>query len=284
MTRRKKTQAKIRDCRWCGKPLDSPSHRDYSESFCFILNEKKIRSRNRPRVKSLSEVYLNEKLRPEFIGTDMEDKLMARQRKLAIDASLSMGDNGYHVPKNVEVFYSQGFTWGQIAVKKPWAVYVLIKTANGTKRRRARFNNLAQAIEFHKRASKQHSAGIVSLGRAYDLPEGWRFRREKIPQRFKWCPHCAAFRVFKRVIPEQKFFAMVKRPTSDPKKLARGIKYEWTNRQLWLTECQLCGNTNRGQVFRRSNQPWEVRRIKKGVRRIKPRPGTPKRRPMKRLR
>lgn len=254
-------------CRWCNKRLDSRAHRERTESFCFVQNEKAIRSRARPRVKKLMEVYDSEgKIRPEFIGTDMEDKLMQRQRQLALDAYLSSGRNGYHVPKNVDVFIRGGFVLNQISHRYPWAVYLLVMTPKGQQRKRKRFNNLLEAVRFHERAhDKYPSSGIVSLGRSYELPPELRLKKNDWPKRFKWCPRCGQARVFKRVDPPQQFFAHVKVWNENKK------KYEWLDRLVWLTECQLCGLTNRDPTFRRCNVPYEVRRIKQGARRVKAR-------------
>jgi hypothetical protein len=218
-------------------------------------------------VKKLTDVYGPDgKLRAEFVFTDIEEKLMERQRRLALDAFLGLGVNGYKVPKNIDVFIKGGFVWTQIANQKPWAVYVMVTAPNGVRRKRRRFNNLYEAVKYHRKIHKYYpSSGIVSVSRSYDLPAHLRLTKSKWPKRFKWCPRCAAPRVFKRVNPPQKFFAMVKRWNED-----KG-KYDWTQRQVWLTECQLCGCTNRDEIMRRSNLPYELRHIKKGVRRVKPR-------------
>lgn len=242
--------------------MDKGAHREVPEMLCFVRNEKAIRSRARPRVKTVSEAYQSGKLRAEFIGTDMEDKLMRRQRQMALDAILGLGENGYHIPPNVEMFNEAGYVWNQVANQKPWAVYVLVDG----KRKRRRCNNLYEAVLYHRTIHKTHpSSGIVSMGRAYDIPSSLRFKKAKLPKRFKWCPYCGTFRVYIRVLPEQRFFTQIKR--WDEKKK----QFIWVDRKLWLTECQLCGNTNRDSIFRRSNQPWELRKIKKGVKRIKPR-------------
>jgi hypothetical protein len=250
-------------CRWCGKRLDSPSHRNITESYCFVRNEKAIRSRARPRVKTISEIYDTKGwIRPEFIGTDMEDKLMARQRTLAVDALLGLSEDGYQIPANVEIFNNQGFIISQVSNQRPWAVFVLV---NGRRKRRL-CNNLYEAVAYHKKISGKYPAsGIVSRSRAYELPASMRLKVHRLPRRFKWCPYCGAFRVYRRVYPEQRFYAQVKR-WSESKK-----RYDWIDRHLWLTECQLCGNTNRDSLFRRNNQPWELRHIKPGVKKVKPR-------------
>jgi Zn ribbon nucleic-acid-binding protein len=253
-------------CQWCGKRLDSKRHRDITENLCFIRHEKAIRSQARPKVKSLSNVYDGDHIRPEFIGTDMEDKLMQRQRSMAVDALLGLSRNGYKVPKNVEFFLQGGFVWNQVAQRRPWAVYVLITTPKGTTRKRKRFNNLYEAVAWHSKIHPKYpSSGIVSLAHQYELPAEWRVRKDKLPNRFKWCPHCGTFRVFKIKVPRETFSVLKKvwRPSKD--------KYDWVERTVAVIECQLCGHNNRSPVYRRSNQPWEVRRIKKGVRRVKPR-------------
>lgn len=191
---------------------------------------------------------------------------MQRQRSMAVDALLGLSRNGYKVPKNVEFFLAGGFVWNQIAQRRPWAVYVLISSPKGTKRKRKRFNNLYEAVNFHRKISPKYpSSGVVSLGRAYDLPPEWRIRKEKLPRRFKWCPHCGAFRVFSKATPEETFTTLKKIWSEDKQ------RYVWVERKVWLIECQLCGHTNRSDVYRRSNQPWEVRRIRQGRKRVKPR-------------
>lgn len=262
MTRRTRTKTEEGGkCRVCSK------RHEYSESLCYRMNEVKLRSKNRPRVRTIGEAYVDGRLRGDLAGTDMEEKLLRRQQEIALDSLLQLGDNGYKVPKNVSTFAAQGFVWNQIAVEKPWAVYVL---TNG-RRKRKRFNNLREAILFHKKIHEKYPAsGIVSLCKGYELPQAWLTKKDKLPKKFKWCPHCAAFRVFKRVEPPEKIFAMVKVWSNEKN------RYEYADRELWLTECQLCGHNSRSHVFRRANQPYEVRKVKPGVRRIKARGDTKK--------
>lgn len=187
---------------------------------------------------------------------------MARQQQLAVDALLGLSEDGYRIPTNVEVFNNQGYVISQVSNQRPWAVVVLV---NGRRKRRL-CNNLYEAVQFHKKICRRYPAsGIVSRSRAYDLPYQYRFKLHKIPKKFKWCPYCGTFRKYQRVYPEQRFFAQVKK-WSETKR-----RYDWIDRQLWLTECQLCGNTNRDSLFRRNNQPWEIRYIKPGVKKVKPR-------------
>jgi len=260
-------RSRRKTCRWCGKRLLSERH-PHTETMCFVKNERSIRSKMRPKVKRISDVYEGGKLRSAFVGSNMEDILLKRQQQKGLDAVLGLGANGYKVPRNVSHMIAQGFVWTQVANQRPWAVYVF--TPKG--KRRKRFNNLYDAVEFHARITRLGlKGGIVSLPRSYELPPEWRLRKAKLPKRFKWCPNCADFRTFHRVDPAQRFEAPIK-VWSEEKQ-----RFEWRNRMIWLTECQVCGNTNRSPVFRRANQPYEVRKIKAGVRRVKPRKGAPTR-------
>lgn len=251
-------------CKWCKKRLDAPRHRNKSESLCFVQNMVEIRSQARPHVEKVSEVYQSGKLRSEFIGTDMESILLKRQYRLALNASL-----GLDCPKNLRYILEQEFVYGQIVHEKPWAVMWL---SDGV-RKRKRFNNIWSAIEFWNKARRLNAtASIVSLARAYELPAGWRFKKDQLPKRFKWCPHCVTWRVYKRVYPEERFWAMVKYETVDNK---GNPKFDWAERKLFLTACELCGNTNRHSTFRRANQPYELRTIKPGKSRVRRRKNQP---------
>jgi hypothetical protein len=70
-------------------------------------------------------------------------------------------------------------------------------------------------------------------------------------------------RRFRAVTPLAEFYAVVK-VWSDEKQ-----QYIPKDRKLRLLECSYCQCTNRETVFRRSNQPWEVRKFKRGARRAR---------------
>jgi len=112
-------------------------------------------------------------------------------------------------------------------------------------------------------------ACIVSRTVGYHVPPRLRgkFPRHMNGVHVYWCPACMDARRFRRVQPLQEFYA-IKKVWSEEKK-----KYIFTDRKLALLECPLCGTTNRDHRFRTSNQPYEVRKIKKGVRRVKKRRG-----------
>ena len=262
-------------CRWCKKDLDGKKHRGITESYCFILNEQKIRSRVRPRVRRIEDAYRDGKLLPELLGTDMERKLIKRQRRMAIDASL-LSTNGYDPPRNVTYMSEQGFVYAQVSHEKPFAVIVLGKERpDGTRKRMVvRRNNLIAAVHAHRALSKKYKrVYIVSLVRGYDLPPQWRLKKSKLPKKFVWCPYCSDFRIYRRH-PDQVRFSALKKVEKWSDKL-NGYKFEWVERQVWLTACIVCGNTNRNSIYRRSNQPWELRHLKPSVTRVKQRKGAP---------
>jgi hypothetical protein len=70
-------------------------------------------------------------------------------------------------------------------------------------------------------------------------------------------------RRFRAVKPAGEFHAIVK-VWSEEKQ-----RYIPKDRKLRLLKCSYCSCTNHNSVFRRSNQPWEVRKFKKGVRRAR---------------
>jgi hypothetical protein len=153
----------------------------------------------------------------------------------------------------------QALIWNQIVHKYPWAVMWL----KGGKRYRKKFQTLGGAIAFQQRAVRvAPSATVVSLSKSYDIPAALRGR---LPKRWRWCPRCMKPRRFKRKDPLETFYVNRKEWSEDHK---RYIPHE---REIAVIECPLCGCTNRDTVFRRSNQPWEIRRIKPGKMRIRKR-------------
>lgn len=108
---------------------------------------------------------------------------------------------------------------------------------------------------------------IVSRTVGYGIPAGLRgkFPRKMNGKLHYWCPACMTARRFKRTQPEQEIHAMKKFWNTEK------FRYDWKDVRLALLECTTCGTTNRDHRFRSSNQPYEKRRIKQGVRRIKKR-------------
>jgi hypothetical protein len=112
-------------------------------------------------------------------------------------------------------------------------------------------------------------AALVSRQRAYDIPAKYRgkfpYKREYKGRvrTWYWCPLCMQPRRFRAARPAQEFHGQVK-VWSEEKK-----RYVPKEHKLRLLECSYCECTNREHIFRRSNQPWEVRKFKRGVRRAK---------------
>jgi hypothetical protein len=105
------------------------------------------------------------------------------------------------------------------------------------------------------------NATIVSRARAYDVPPELR---GKLPPRWYWCPHCMKPRRYERD-PENRRFDTMKKVWSKEKQ-----RYIWKSRMVYLLVCPVCGLHERNPIFRRSNQPWEVRKFKQGARRARP--------------
>jgi hypothetical protein len=112
-------------------------------------------------------------------------------------------------------------------------------------------------------------ASLVSRQRPYDVPAKYRGKFPiKRPFRGRqatwyWCPLCMQPRRFRAEKEPHEFYAMVK-TWSDVKG-----RYVWKDRKLRLLHCVHCGCTNRNDKFRRSNQPWETRKFKRGARRAR---------------
>lgn len=220
-----------------------------------------LRTASRPPVTNVSEVYANGKMRDEFNLTDVEDMLVARQRRAAKLVLTKMSDDDYRIPLGVRVALKQGFTWNQICHEFPWAVIWL---SDGERKQR-KCRTLWEAVNFHKKAIAVNStATIVSRQRAYDIPPQLR---NKLPHGWKWCPRCMKPRKYKRMYQSSgdavTFYANVKVWNKTKE------KWDFAERKLHMMECPICLTNNRDPVFRRSNQPFHKRKIKKGVTRVR---------------
>jgi hypothetical protein len=130
-----------------------------------------------------------------------------------------------------------------------------------TRRVRKRFETLASCIVFvTTRAQYVDSDAWIISRQGYDIPAPLR---GKLPHKKLgyWCPCCMTARKFYPTVPMQVFHAQKKVWSTERN------RYIYTTRKLRLLRCRVCGITNRDAKFRRSNQPWEVRRFKRGARR-----------------
>lgn len=175
-------------------------------------------------------------------------------------------EHEWRVPQSVALCLKRPLTPGQIHVKHAWYVtWVSQKTGN---RLRKRFVSPWQAIHFIATRAQyaDPNVALVSRTHPYDIPSKYR---GKLPHKddrgrtWYWCPLCMRPRRFFAAKPLQEFYAMKKVWNSEK------LRYEYRDRKVRLLECRHCGCTNRETVFRRSNQPWETRKFKKGVTRAR---------------
>ena len=186
------------------------------------------------------------------------------------DEETAFGDShSWKVPTTVRLCLRQSLTHGQINVREPW--YVTWVSPKTGQRLRKRFGSPYQGIHFiaTKAQYVDPHACLVSRTREYDIPPRFRGkvpRKDEKGRTWYWCPLCMQprrFRAAKLYGKLQEFHAMVKVWSEDKQ------RYVFKDRRLRLLECKYCGCTNRMPVFRRSNQPWEVRKFKRGARRAK---------------
>lgn len=185
-----------------------------------------------------------------------------------------IGDDGYYdhgghrwkVPLGVRLALVSPLIHVQIVNKYPWAVSW--RSPKSGKRLKKQFNTLISAVHFAATKAQyvDPRACVISRQRGYDLPPMLR-RKQPLPKPWVWCPRCMQPRRYRRV------YNTHGEPTTfyGPKKFWNSEKgvYESKTVELALTRCRFCGCNNRDHVFRRSNQPWEKRKFKRGVTRAR---------------
>ena len=187
------------------------------------------------------------------------DKGMGR---IGDDGFYRRGEHEWKVPLGVRLCLGtqQPLVWAQIVQQYPWAV--VWRSPKSGKKLRKYFSTPISAIDFIATAAQyvDKHACVISRSVGYDIP---RQLRGKIPSPWRWCPRCMTARRFKRRYPERIFYATRKEWNEEKE------RFQWVERKLATLDCPHCGCTNQDIHMRRSNQPWEVRRIKQGVRRVK---------------
>ena len=189
-----------------------------------------------------------------------------RGRSLLDDGVYRSGNREWRVPPTVLACVELPLSNNQMSNRLAW--YVTWISPRTGQRLKKYFMSPWVAMEFiaTKAVRVDPHAALVSRTRPYYIVPKYR---GKLPHKdaqgrtWYWCPLCMQPRRFKAVQPTQEFYAMVKK-WSDEK-----ARYIWADRKLRLLECSYCGCTNRESTFRRSNQPWEVRKFRKGTRRAK---------------
>ena len=176
----------------------------------------------------------------------------------------------WKVPYGILYYWRKPLRRHQMVVLHPWQV--TWKSKRTGKRLYKRFSSLPSAVDFITTRAQyvDPHASVISRTQHYDIPPKLR---GKIPKPWLWCPRCVTARKFYRKRPEEEFYALKKVPGSDRhgnEYDGRGNRiYEWKERKLAVLVCKVCGCTNRDHHFRRSNQPWEKRKFKRGVTRAK---------------
>jgi hypothetical protein len=178
------------------------------------------------------------------------------------------GDHSWRVSYGVRYALNHPLRHVQMAVQYPWFVTWQKPSpseAETAVRYRKKFMSLVSAIDFvaTKAQYVDPSAAVVSV-HGYDIPPDLR---GKLPSPWKWCPRCMTARKFRRVRPQQEFFAHVK-VEKENSRTGRS-EWVWVDRRLALMQCPVCRCTNRDPKFRRSNQPWTIRKFRQGARRAK---------------
>lgn len=224
--------------------------------------KEKRQPRRRPE--TVEDLYEDEQLHRDFVtDKSVYAWLQKRHTKVQpfIDAEGYYRRHGHEwkVPYGVRIALKTQLSWNQLANQYPF--YVTWVSPKTGKRLKKYFMSLPSAIIFtaEKAQYVDPKSTIVSRHGYYVPPK----LRGKIPVPYKWCPCCMKAVRFRRVTPQVEFFAMRKEWNNEKN------RYEYMDRRVALLICTTCGITNRDQKYRRSNQPWEVRKFKKGVRRAK---------------
>lgn len=178
------------------------------------------------------------------------------------DGYYRYGDHEWKVPYGVRMAFKEKLLWTHMNSKYPY--YVTWVSPKTGRRLKKYFGAMANAVHFIATKAQyvdEDAAIVVRMG--FDIP---RKLRGKFPRKFGgrthyWCPYCLAPRIFRRN--GQEFNAVRK------EWIVARARYEYRNRRLAVMCCSHCGGTNRDSKFRRCNQPFEVRKFKKGVRKAK---------------
>jgi hypothetical protein len=171
------------------------------------------------------------------------------------------GEHEWKVPYGVRVAINQPLVYNQVVVKYPFYVTWISKG----KRHKKFVSTMIGGIDLIARRLQyvDSHACLVSRTLPYHVPPKLRgkFPLTRGPRTYYWCPCCMDARRFFRT--GEEFYGQ-KKFWSEKK----GV-YEWKEVKLALTRCGVCGISNREPRFRQSNQPYEIRKIKRGVRRVK---------------
>lgn len=185
------------------------------------------------------------------------------------DGYYRRNDHEWKIPYGLREALHQPLHRAQIVSQHPF--YVTWVSPKTGRRLKKYFGTMPRAIEFIAEKAQYVDPDATVVARHHvDIPAKLR---GKFPRRmsdgkfYYWCVHCLQPRRFRRTYFNGKaitFFTLKKFWNEE-----KG-RYDWKDVTLAVLECPVCGGTNRDHVFRRSNQPFEIRRFKQGVRRARP--------------
>lgn len=235
-----------------------------------MARNDKRRRLTRDRPSSIEDLFTEAgKLKAVY---EREDVYAWFQRRHAKGTSL-IDDDGYYrrnghewkVPYGVRDALKQKLYPMQMVYKYPFFVTWFSPTTG--KRLRKNFMSIPHAIAFVTEQAQfvDEEATIVSKHGIF-IPRKLMGKFPRVMadgKNYYWCPRCMQPKRFRRT---GDTFSTLKKEWNTE----RG-RYDWMERNLAVLSCIVCGITNRDHKFRVSNQPLEIRRFKKGVRRAKKR-------------
>lgn len=216
-----------------------------------------------PLPSKVSELFEDGLIRPQYIEHRPATRALIKyHRRAAKKAPIAVEDYG------IRQAARNPLVGNQLAHRTPWAV-MWMKDGKKYKKKQT---NLHEAVHLRNRLHKHGiaNATVVSLCRCYYIPVELI---GKLPRPWVWCPMCMKPRKYRRVGTET--IHAMKKQWNEKKG-----RYEEKERLVALLRCPMCGLTNRNTIFRKSNQPFELRRFKRGVTRARRR--KPRRRKLKR--
>jgi hypothetical protein len=209
---------------------------------------RKIRD-SYPLPRTVGELFQKSgSLKSEYVEHRPAERAIERYHKRSHERVVE-----YEVTLGVRQALKLPLLHNQLVHREPWAVYWIHKR----KRYKKLFTSLGAAIIFHSEVVQLvRNATIISRSRGYHIPPSLR---GKLPKGWVWCPHCMKPRRYKRHPSGDTFYTIKKDPNTFVRK----------ERQVALLICPMCQSTNRDHVYRASNQPWEIRKFRRGATRAK---------------
>jgi hypothetical protein len=204
-------------------------------------------------------------LQDQFTSSPKVNRLLQKRHDRTLsgidqDGVYHYNHHRWKVPGGVRRCIVRPLVWGQIVNQYPWAV--LWSSPKDGRTKRKLFGTAGGAIHFIATRAQyvDPKASVLSRCVGYDIPLQFV---NKIPLPYRWCPHCMTPRRYKRKADRSTFWATRKEWSSEKQ------RYVWRERKLAVLVCERCGSSNQDTHMRRSNQPWETRKLKPGAKRVR---------------